>query len=385
MMFHNVSHGNDSQYQDATPSQYSARQLIRECIHEVAFPVSQEANNVIDAIVRWKEQLPQEMTLASLYQFESMLQEKHNASVEFFKHCIQLLDPGAVASRVGLDPLIWAHLSETRMRTPGVNDHRSYLKQHGLDVGRMQVAAASHRMILDAPAHTSVAMATYELGTMVQDGGSLLRCREALASWSRPGKSYSLEMLQEFKLEGVCIEEGYPYGKRHRYGSIAHDIAEGDIFHAFYLDAPVALVLSHQGAAVAFVACLASTKDSLLVNEIQAVRPRRLLSEESTLEIEALASHHWELEPYQWRPCLVQLLAQVARPLGFTRVGIQSAQNNRWTMPEHGEIHLPRARATQIYDSTARTLGMQLADDGNFYGRIESVLRAGSDVPEGAL
>lgn len=59
-----------------------------------------------------------------------------------------------------------------------------------------------------------------------------------------------------------------------------------------------------------------------------------------------------------WTKALVEICAEIARRMGFEKVGILSAEKNGWIKPTcRGEIVFPIERAQRIYDETAERMG----------------------------
>ena len=157
-------------------------------------------------------------------------------------------------------------------------------------------------------------------------------------------------------------------------GLIPKDICIGDTYYPFYLDAPISLALMYKGNPTAVIAAYVDTGSSLVVNEIQAVRPHISTVVDSKVEYKKLSSNKWELEPLDWQKFLIDSLARIAAMHGIQKIGIQSAVNNRWTKPEDGEVHLPLERAEKIYDQLALSLGMKPIYNRNYEMDIEKIL-----------
>ena len=205
---------------------------------------------------------------------------------------------------------------------------------------------------------------------------------ETVSKFAQPSVHIDLGSLSNFTLEGVVIPDGRnPYGKNHKYGKVSWDIGVGELFYQFFLDAPVGVVLCYETRPIAVCAGFAVSGEDLLINQIHPVRARQITHEKGyDLEAKAFGEDPSELGMLEWKELLVNVFSGIAHALGMKRIGIQSALNNRWVMPDNkGEIDVSPMVAIEIYDRTAQSLHMTRAADGNYWIDIRLLLDQARD------
>ena len=135
------------------------------------------------------------------------------------------------------------------------------------------------------------------------------------------------------------------------------------LYSQTYMDSAVALSLVYQGEPIALISFIpgGNTPGTLLVNQIQGFKTKNIC-DPNFKDV-----HQPGLTQVDWRRYLIARLEDVAHKVGFSVMGIQSADNNEWAnLPGH----ISKEQATKVYDETARYSGYELGIDGNYYKKL---------------
>ncbi|MBI2138651.1 hypothetical protein HYU13_03620 [Candidatus Woesearchaeota archaeon] len=142
-------------------------------------------------------------------------------------------------------------------------------------------------------------------------------------------------------------------------GECSHDLERDQ----FYLDAPVGLMVSYRGIPNALNGFFTSDPDTLMITQLQGLMPRKIIG--GKLQGKHHSRGFYKIDMIA---ALVEMNMGIAMEAGFSRIGIRSGENNRWTKPdENGKIHLKLEDALKRYDGTAEKLGFLRGHDRNWY------------------
>lgn len=165
-------------------------------------------------------------------------------------------------------------------------------------------------------------------------------------------KRYSLEELNTIRNASRSREENY-----------GHFFVSSNEAFMVYLDSPAAVGLFYDEFPAGVLGLVALPDKKLLINQIQGVNKKR--ANERGEFVENIRSRN--TSSIYFRNAMFDLACCIGKNNGFEKIGMISAKNNKWTGNKEGIIHLPEDRAIKIYDEFAKSLGMKLEDDGNYY------------------
>ncbi|GEM_PF-3405088 len=176
-----------------------------------------------------------------------------------------------------------------------------------------------------------------------------------------PGVSLSAERIRDYKLMQLSTKERNSRG-------YARDLEPGQTGRndngLIYLDSPLALALQYKGKPNAVVGFFPKTADDLVIFQMQGIRPAQL-------DHKGLKTFHGSsrgLAPFDWQKLFVQVVEDIGKAFGYSRIGIRSGHKNPWTEPDRFRvIHLPLEDALRKYDTVAQRLGFAQAQDTNWY------------------
>jgi len=153
-----------------------------------------------------------------------------------------------------------------------------------------------------------------------------------------------------------------------KYGDNEVEVEPG-VFKTFnfYLDAPAAIALFHKEEPRAVVSFFPKDKTTLEIKQIQGARIVTRREKRKKLRYRLSSSGGGCLGTLDWKRFLVSCAEQVGRDLGYSRISIQGARNNKWVL----DGGLPLERGLEIYDKTAERLGYSQVGIGNWYKSIE--------------
>lgn len=182
------------------------------------------------------------------------------------------------------------------------------------------------------------------------------------AAWPlSPQQRYALGPLNTLSTSMQGYEATW---NRKRFPDRRGNIAVFDI----YLDIPTAIGLFYDAIPQALAGFLATDPETLLVYQLQGVRPEIVDKHNCSIGY----GSSWGLEPLDWKKLLVDCAENLARSVGFGRLGIRSGYHNGWTKKVNpdGTPKFPLQRALAIYDGTAERLGFTQEEDKNWYRPI---------------
>ncbi len=167
---------------------------------------------------------------------------------------------------------------------------------------------------------------------------------------------FSLRQLETKGLEALSWAQ--------QYGSDPLEV-KPDLFKTFnfFLDTPAAIGLFYNDEPKAVVSFFPEDEKTLQIKQIQGARivTKRYNSQNIPEYVKSTGGGC--LGTLDWKKFLVLCAEQVGRALGYTRISIQSATNNKWVL----DSQLLLERAEQIYDATAERLGYSQVGIGNWY------------------
>jgi hypothetical protein len=141
------------------------------------------------------------------------------------------------------------------------------------------------------------------------------------------------------------------------------------LWYDIYLDAPVGIALMHRDRPIAAISFHPLQRKGLFVKQIQGVRPMALNSRRMPIikngQIKYINSR--ELARFDYTSLMLDIAVSLARVLDYSRVVVQSGQNNFWADSE-----FPLEQARKIYDGIARNAGGRKRRDGNWYISINA-------------
>ncbi len=168
-------------------------------------------------------------------------------------------------------------------------------------------------------------------------------------------KSYSLSGLSHSgsQAEGYETVWGFKEDDEKRY--------------VVYVDASAAFGLLYQGVLQAVCAMSVDNLEIIKIVQLQGVCP--ILNYSTSKK---KIGHSRGLAVLKWQELLVHVASQLSGQLGFPKIAIEGAINNKWTnvLYNDGKVHLPLERAIRNYDLVAERLGYSKASNGNWYASI---------------
>ena len=272
-----------------------------------------------------------------------------------------------VVSAFGVNALLWAWLRCTSMSVA-----QDLLNSIHRIAGRDVVLLERARRGMWHFASSDFCVATLLKSYRIMSDKSLVSTVDlssVLEKTAVQGVSFSSKRKQKYSLVPLsidfCSENGYAAQYRWK------EVVPGKIF-AVYLDTPLGVCLRYKDLPNAVVGYFPSDRNTLLIHQLQGVRG---LGRGADGRFE-LKWHARGLPVIYFRHTLVECVAEIASYVGFSRLGIQSGHNNRWTREKNNNesYHLSLERALEIYDGTAAQLGFQQADDKNGYKDVEQMM-----------
>lgn len=296
----------------------------------------------------------------------------------FMAHLLSGLPGEVVADEFGTE---LALLSVAYARDPKeVIGHRQFMEAGGVDPDRFIHAVRVARKFSKAGnlVEFPVILRQYDVfertvaqDTAIPDLPSILagRIRYGFRMTAREMPAFSMDILQlpskESETCGPHLAENrklYPSGEAKK---------RFDIF----LDSPSGIVLRWKGMPVAVASFHVADIHTLHVNQLQGVKGIKVDNSGTdvfTEELERIRVGSRGLMKLQFREVLVDSVEQFARSLGFERISIEGAVNNRWTRNYDGvKARLSLERARESYDRVASKLGYTEGPDKNWHKLLD--------------
>lgn len=146
-----------------------------------------------------------------------------------------------------------------------------------------------------------------------------------------------------------------------------------------YLDSPAGVMLTHRGKPLAIAGFSTPDQDTLFINQFQQVAHSNF----STHGVMTSQTADEIAKTRDWQSALYQVIERLAREHGFTKISIQSGENNEWrrkyreiidtedgrmVLRETPVTHLRQEVAKKIYDTFASGMGFSknAALEGNW-------------------
>lgn len=357
---------------DASKCKISCGELLQILFTQENFHFPYEIST--EVIEELFENLPASLEIEALLDWEEKMSEASHSYPEDLRIIFLRSEPKTIAMYAGMDVLLWANLTSDLSTD---SHHNAFLRYYGQNADRLRVAAKTIPIIEARPNDPHAALKTYELAQIVTDEYAFPDFLKTISKFVSQDTIIDPNELAKFTIEGVVIPDGpNPIGKNHKYGKVSWDVPVGGLFYQFFLDAPVALVLCFESRPIAVCAAYVVSRHELLINQLHPIRPREIVSEKNyDLEAKSFDSDPPELEIIAWNELLISTFAAIAKTLGLKKIGLQSALNNRWVMPDNrGEIDVSPVIALKMYDQTARSLGMKIGSSGNYWIDTQNLL-----------
>ena len=191
---------------------------------------------------------------------------------------------------------------------------------------------------------------------------------EILQHSARAGITLSQKRLADYSLSPLeCKYNTYYPGGRIKQWDKPDLVRKID--YMGWLDAPIGFALNYRGDPNAIGAMAPAGGDSLMLHQIQGVRPRRIdptKSEHSNDFYTGEKGGSRGLMPLDWQRVIITVNERIARHLGYASVAVQSGQNNNWVRPylvSDLNPHITEEFAAKAYDAPARRLGYHQSSD----------------------
>jgi len=268
------------------------------------------------------------------------------------------LPPDAIVERFGEHALLWAWVS-----CPYIDGKNAMLKalvERGKDPDLLEKARRT-RWVTFGDTRAGNVLRAYNMFRQLDQ--QTVNLQDVLQISAKT--VWSSGRFQDYGVEGVMPEGKNETGYVEKFEGIYP--GPQDKYFGIFLDAPFGFVLTYRREPNAVVAFNFANPDSLMINQLQGVHPHKLYC---SMPIKAGGSRG--LAALDWEKALVEYVARWAVQEGFSELGIQSGANNKWTKPDHGEVHLPLECALARYDGTARRLGFTKRENGDWYKKIKN-------------
>jgi hypothetical protein len=147
------------------------------------------------------------------------------------------------------------------------------------------------------------------------------------------------------------------------------DETKGKYF-SIYLDAPVGICLMYKDNPSALTSFMPETKDTLTIHQLQGIRPFRRYYENEELKGKTISSRG--TFGIDWQKLLVTYAENLAKKIGFKRIGIQGGHNNLWIKPNRyaEKAHITLEEALKSYDEVAERIGYAQENNKNWYKNV---------------
>ncbi len=288
-------------------------------------------------------------------------------SEQFCYYINQLLDqipPDMILDKLGENALLW-HLHNSR-HTEREDDVKMCVATSvniNLSLFRKASESSSYCLYGSGCGNGSIALSFYDLiegfehGRYNLDNIDLAR---KLTECSVVGR-LSEERKRAYGLETVKTSGEAPSGPEKKW---ARWNIKNNEHIGVYMDGPLGIALMYKGEPNAVVCFVPTPPKSLLIHQIQGVRP---FKEDGRGGFIGKASRG--LPPLDWTRLMVRCVEGMARKLDFEETIIRAAKYNKWTMPkfqtEREGISLKKAE--RIYDRTAERARYIQSRNGNWH------------------
>lgn len=144
-------------------------------------------------------------------------------------------------------------------------------------------------------------------------------------------------------------------------------------WYSISMDSPFGFILKYKNGPIASTSFYPVDTESLLINQVQGVRPFARAQKSYELEENVPRLKTKGLEVFDWRKCMVRICEEIAGQMGLLRTIILSGFNNSWVsdLYYNGKQHLPTENAMH-YDETAHRLGYHRIKDDIIFFNIQN-------------
>lgn len=165
--------------------------------------------------------------------------------------------------------------------------------------------------------------------------------------------------INDYSLNPLNTPDSNICGMEKKWGSFQKYDGSRTKKFSIFLDTPIALGLFYKGEPNAIIGFIAENRQTLMVHQIQGVRPRIF---DYKKKISKKGSSRG-LMPLNWEDLLVNCVEQLAKEMNFKKTAIKSGYNSKWFFPASKRI-LDR------YDLIAEKLGYRQRSNQNWYKDI---------------
>lgn len=185
---------------------------------------------------------------------------------------------------------------------------------------------------------------------------------DILLKSTKQGISLSQKRIPQYSLKPLFTLPGHFKGYEKTWGIITEDSPIGEV----YLDSPTGCGLFYKGEPNAIVSFFPADFKTLKIFQLQTVN--LLVCEKNRDKIKRPRG----LMPLDWKKVLIDCTKELAKLAGYRQVSICSGKRNKWAHEGiDGTTHLALIDALKIYDETAKKLGFQEREDGDWYLDLE--------------
>lgn len=294
--------------------------------------------------------------------FVSYLESLPPSDQKTYSNVLSCLPPELVVQEYGLDSLVWTHIQGEGQDEGLTALREEALQAYGIATQHLNLATIwanlQHRH-----GDYSLAITQFQVMNALAEGvvesidlpGRIKAAAlpEVTISEKRAA-DYSLRVIEprEAKATGGGWESKDWYMQEYK-----------DAYYHVWLDAPASIGLWYKDRPAALVSLGATGEDILMVKQIQTINAKKY----SANGKKVIPSRG--LMPINWQQVLVGSVEEVASSLGFAWVGIQSGENNPWTVTKN--MNLSKKAAYARYDVQAKRLGYtRNQDDRNWYKHV---------------
>lgn len=215
---------------------------------------------------------------------------------------------------------------------------------------------------------TELIKKTYDLGDSIRLRiADSIDLKKLLQENAKEDAQLSEKRLADYSLHPLTTIENYSHGPEAKWGGRR---IGNDKRYSIYLDTPYGLALTYKGEPNAVVGFFPNAIDSIIIYQLQGVRPDKLDQKEEQIG----KSSSRGLMPIDWQKLMVDVVENIAKQLGYSKIAIQSGINNSWTKPYYVDkkIQIPLEEAVKKYDYVAKRLGFYQAKDKNWYKNLNA-------------
>jgi hypothetical protein len=199
----------------------------------------------------------------------------------------------------------------------------------------------------------------YDLSERLSNGIlNKINLEDILLKSAKEGIKLSQKRIKDYYIEPMFTEPGHFKGYEKKWGLLSEDTPKGQV----YLDSPIGIGLFYKKEPNAVVSFIPNDFNTLKIFQLQLIN---LSVYEKNIE---KIKRPRGLMPIDWKKTLIECTKELGKLSGYRQLSIISGNRNKWA---HEGIdrttHLALTDAFIIYDDTAKRLGFEKRQDGDWY------------------